>query len=129
MVFQSAIRRWIGDSSETKPLPDFPGADGITPTAQDVPAWSEFYETDTKKTYVFDGDEWVLRDSIDAVTTAIEELLVEIRDGNELHADMRLELMAVRLAVQERMNEGNATQHDFRQMAKEIIDRIETEEP
>lgn len=62
-------------------------------------------------------------------TSAEQAILDVLREQLEILADIRLETMATRLAVQERMNEGNATQHDFRELAQTIIDRSETEEP
>ena len=61
-----------------------------------------------------------------APTQAILDVLNE---QLEVLLDIRLETLATRLAVQERMNEGNAQQHDFRELAQTIIDRSENEEP
>jgi len=49
VVRVTSIHRYIGASGDTKPT-------------QGVPAGSEFFESDTGHTYIFDGDEtWTLR--------------------------------------------------------------------
>lgn len=60
---------------------------------------------------------------------AQQAILDTLREAVELLADIRLETVATRLAVQEMLNAGGDTQHDFREQAQTIIDRSETEEP
>ena len=43
----TTIHNYVGESGDTKP------------TDATVPIGSEFYETDTKDTYVWDGSNWV----------------------------------------------------------------------
>ena len=43
----TTIKRYIGDSGDTKP--------------DDCPYGSTFYETDTGDNYIFDGSTWVIR--------------------------------------------------------------------
>ena len=39
------IQKYVGDSSDTKPTPDFPG--------------SEFYELNTGQNWIWDGTDWI----------------------------------------------------------------------
>ena len=47
MRLEATIKRYVGDSSETKPTPGWPQADGTTLLATDLPAGSSFLEEDT----------------------------------------------------------------------------------
>jgi hypothetical protein len=72
-----ATKRYVGVSTEAKPFPD-----GTT-----------FYETDTRRTFLFDGDVWRLQDDAgDRTADRLADLL-------ELNADILNELRAIRLIL------------------------------
>jgi len=59
MSYVGTIKRWIGDSNETKPYPGMVDyARGNVLAASDIPGGSTFYEEDTGRMYVFEGERW-----------------------------------------------------------------------
>lgn len=61
----TATKRWIGTSAEGKPLPH---------SQLVVPNGSTFYETDTRLTFVFDGEDWHEQDA-----ATLDDVLAELR--------------------------------------------------
>lgn len=106
---------YVGLSTDTKPLT--PGVG------------STFYETDTRNTYLWDTVTWSLENTFTTEIPALTLLLMAQLSSNEVLEKVLLELTALRLAQQERYNEGLLNQVDFREMAQTILDRSETEEP
>ncbi|OAI54016.1 hypothetical protein AYO44_03800 [Planctomycetaceae bacterium SCGC AG-212-F19] len=124
----ATVKNFQGVSTDTKPTVDADSSDTPKPLAPGT----TFFETDTGYLWIFDGTTWnSLTTATIAALTLVQLTKVVANQGEMLESfqDMRLEIMANRLAVQEGLNEGNATQHDFRELAQTILDRAETEEP
>ncbi len=68
-------RRWIGVSTETKPIPG-QGTNGNTINAADVTEGSTFFETDTGLTAIWNGTTWVSQ-IVDAVPAAMQSVIVD----------------------------------------------------
>lgn len=118
------IQNFIGTSSDVKPLTI---ADGAA-----LPAGSTFTETDTGNGWLWDGVAWneVGAETLVVLQLAATNQLVAVQNETlEILRDLRLEMVATRLASQERLNEGSTDQYDFREMAQSVIDAAETEEP
>lgn len=110
----------------TLAYPFYTGLSG-NPKPTPVSRSATAYELDTRRRYVWRENQWWLFEEIaPPIAAATLDALERIA---ELLADIRLEAMATRLATQERLNEGNAIQHDFRELAQTSIDQSETEEP
>lgn len=76
-----ATKRYIGVSTEPKP---FPSATRL------IPDGTTFYETDTRRTFLFDGEAWGLQDdATDRLAGLLTDLLVT-------QADICDELRAIR---------------------------------
>ncbi len=58
MRLESTIKRWIGDSTETKPRPGVEQPDGTTLEAWELPAGSSFYEENTGFISRWTGQVW-----------------------------------------------------------------------
>jgi hypothetical protein len=80
-----ATKRYVGVSTEAKP---FPSATRL------IPDGTTFYETDTRRTFLFDGTTWGLQDD------AGERTADRLADLIELNADILTELRAIRSALE-----------------------------
>lgn len=56
---QQTTRRWIGLSSDIKPVPGAADVNGSVYAAEDVTVGSTFFETDTNRTTTWNGGAWV----------------------------------------------------------------------
>lgn len=110
-------RHYIGLAGDTKPT---------TSSTDTVPPASTFLETDTGRTWRWDGTNWL---QVSADVVVLLSLLDYQQKVFSVLRDLRLEATATRLALQEWINEGNLTQHDFLEMAQTVRDGAETEEP
>lgn len=84
---QAATKCYIGDSTDTKPVPGLQSDGTTTPTAA-VPWGSTFYEADTRARYVFDGAVWRPDAADEKAADSSGEILRElraIRTGVELY--------------------------------------------
>src|SRR3990167_3095343 len=90
VTLEGAIKRFIGLSTDVKPLPGQRGdlADASAPAlpAADLPAGSSFFETDTWRIARYDGAGWRYEETNDAMARKIDELLQAQRETNELLA-------------------------------------------
>lgn len=57
---EGSIRRYIGLSSDTKPVPGMQNADNTLVSDTDIPAGSSFFESDTGRIARWNGAAWLL---------------------------------------------------------------------
>ena len=76
-------RKYIGLSTDTKP---------VTDTTDAIPSGSEFYEFDSGILYQWTAYEWIAVSTgtllDDRQLNTLREILVELRDLNELHREV-----------------------------------------
>lgn len=99
---------YVGLSTDDKPTDATPGA--------------HFAETDTANEYVFDGDRWTPDAAAATATSAALDVLREIA---ETAADVRDEVRATRLGVQELLNEGGDVQVDLLELSLSLRDQAD----
>lgn len=105
------------------PPTQFIGLDADAKPTEGVAPGSQYIGADQGTVYLYSGDAWYLQVGVGAAA-----VLAQV-EANEMVKNMNLELTAIRIGIQERLNEGNSQQHDLREMAQTVLDRSETEEP
>ncbi len=82
MRLEATIKRFIGDSSERKPMPGEKLEDGTV--LLDLPAGSSFLEEDTERIARWNGQRWSkpVHESKDELDV-LHQILAELRDARE----------------------------------------------
>lgn len=60
---EATIKRYIGISTDAKPVPGQVNPDGYTVLDKDLPPGSSFLATDTNEVWHWNGREWVIGES------------------------------------------------------------------
>ena len=90
MRLEATIKRYIGDSSETKPRPGILLEDGTTLTVADLPVGSSFLEEDTGLVSRWMGLRWSVPSS---------EPKEELEALNQILAEMRAQREETRIGL------------------------------